>query len=136
MPAKSATLPINPPNASTSRTKWPFPRPPIAGLHDISPILLILWVIRVVFAPDRADILAASTPAWPPPITITSNVLLSELIIYFPIQNLLKILPKTSSTSTTPIKVSIALIAVLSSSAHSSTLFMPANNSSSALSKE
>ena len=39
MPAASMALPITPSMASTSRTRTPFPRPPIAGLQDISPIM-------------------------------------------------------------------------------------------------
>ena len=34
----SATRPITPSRASISRTRWPLPSPPIAGLHDIAPI--------------------------------------------------------------------------------------------------
>ena len=42
MPAASATRPIRPSSASISRTRWPLPRPPIAGLQDIAPILSAL----------------------------------------------------------------------------------------------
>ena len=61
-----------PSRASISLTKCPLPKPPIAGLQDISPIVSIFIVIKRVLAPilDEAD--AASTPAWPPPTTITS----------------------------------------------------------------
>ena len=31
--------PMTPSSASTSRTRWPFPSPPIAGLQDIAPIV-------------------------------------------------------------------------------------------------
>src|ERR1700730_8321264 len=31
------------------------------------------WVTSAVFAPIRAAALAASQPAWPPPMTMTSN---------------------------------------------------------------
>ena len=34
----SAARPIRPSRASISRTRWPLPRPPIAGLQDISPM--------------------------------------------------------------------------------------------------
>jgi hypothetical protein len=44
-------------------------------LQDISPILEKLWVTRAVRAPIRAAADAASQPAWPPPITITSKPL-------------------------------------------------------------
>ena len=61
-----------PPIASISLTMWPFPIPPIAGLHDISPILFLSIVINSTWAPVLAAALAASTPACPPPITIIS----------------------------------------------------------------
>ena len=38
MPAASMARPMTPSSASISRTSWPLPRPPIAGLHDISPM--------------------------------------------------------------------------------------------------
>src|SRR5207248_8178234 len=68
-----ATRPINPSRASISRTRCPLPSPPMAGLQDISPIVLRLWVSSSVRAPARTAAAAASHPAWPPPITITSN---------------------------------------------------------------
>src|SRR5437899_3541846 len=73
MPAASATRPIRPSSASTSRTRWPLPSPPIAGLQDIAPMVANRWVTRAVLAPMRAAALAASQPAWPPPMTMTSN---------------------------------------------------------------
>ena len=63
MLAKSAILPMMPSKASISLTKWPLPSPPIAGLHDISPIVSNLWLIKRVFAPDLAAVVAASHPA-------------------------------------------------------------------------
>ena len=39
MPAASATRPMTPSSASISRTRWPLPRPPMAGLQDISPMV-------------------------------------------------------------------------------------------------
>ena len=42
------------------------------GLHDNSPSVDAFCVSRSVRAPVRADAVAASDPAWPPPITITS----------------------------------------------------------------
>src|SRR5476651_1158715 len=72
MPARSMTRPITPSSASISRTRWPLPSPPIAGLQDISPIVSSRWVSSSVRAPSRADAAAASQPAWPPPTTITS----------------------------------------------------------------
>src|SRR5690349_369289 len=62
-----------PPNASTSFTKWPLPMPPIEGLHDICPSVSRFWESSSVFLPVRAEASAASVPAWPPPITITSK---------------------------------------------------------------
>src|SRR5262245_14168908 len=47
--------------------------PPMAGLHDIWPIKSRLSVTSAVLAPRRAAAEAASHPAWPPPITITSK---------------------------------------------------------------
>jgi hypothetical protein len=49
-----------------------LPRPPIAGLQDISPMVAALCVTSAVRAPIRAATAAASTPAWPPPTTMTS----------------------------------------------------------------
>src|SRR5829696_6941364 len=73
MPARSIARPMTPSNASISRTRWPLPRPPMAGLHDISPIVSTRWVSSRVRAPSRAAAAAASQPAWPPPTTITSK---------------------------------------------------------------
>ena len=47
------------PQASISRTRWPLPRPPMAGLHDIAPTVAKRWVTRAVLAPIRAAALAA-----------------------------------------------------------------------------
>ncbi len=65
--------PIKPSSASTSRTRCPLPRPPIAGLQDISPMVSNLCVTRAVRAPIRAAAAAASQPACPPPTTTTSK---------------------------------------------------------------
>jgi hypothetical protein len=51
--------------------RCPLPSPPIAGLHDISPIVVRLCVSSSVRAPTRAA--AASHPACPPPTTTTSH---------------------------------------------------------------
>ena len=64
---------IAPPSASTSRTRWPLPMPPIDGLQLIAPSVSRLWVSSSVFAPARAAASAASVPAWPPPTTRTSK---------------------------------------------------------------
>ena len=50
----------------------PFALPPIEGLHGILPIIFLLRVIKSVFAPIFAAANAASSPACPPPMTITS----------------------------------------------------------------
>src|SRR5258706_10388504 len=67
------TGPMMPPRASISGTRCPLPIPPIAGLQDICPIRSRLRVSRAVFAPSLAAAEAASQPAWPAPITITSK---------------------------------------------------------------
>src|ERR1700722_6618116 len=72
MAARSIARPITPSSASISRTRWPLASPPIAGLHDISPIVSRRWVTSAVRAPSRAAAAAASQPAWPPPTTTTS----------------------------------------------------------------
>ena len=72
MPAASAARAMMPPSASISRTRWPLPMPPMAGLQLIAPMVSMLWVSSRVRAPARAEANAASVPAWPPPITITS----------------------------------------------------------------
>jgi hypothetical protein len=54
MPALSAIRPMTPSRASISRTRWPLPRPPMAGLQDISPMVSSLWVSSRVRAPVRA----------------------------------------------------------------------------------
>ena len=72
MPDLSATRPMTPSRASTSRTRWPLPNPPMAGLQDISPMVSKRWVINAVHAPARHAACAASAPACPPPITMTS----------------------------------------------------------------
>src|SRR4030095_14968754 len=71
-----------PPNASISRTRCPLAIPPIAGLHDICPTRSRLSVINPVSAPRRADADAASQPAWPAPITITSNTSSKNIATY------------------------------------------------------
>ena len=68
----SVTSPICPPSASISRTICPLAIPPTAGLHDICAILFMSMVTRHVLAPMLAEAVAASHPACPPPITITS----------------------------------------------------------------
>ena len=63
MPDLSAMSPITPSKASISLTKCPLPSPPIAGLQDISPIVLVSFVNNAVVTPIREDAAAASQPA-------------------------------------------------------------------------
>src|SRR3970040_3059462 len=65
-------LPISPPKASISRTRCPLASPPMAGWHDMRPIVSALIVRRRVEHPIRAAARAASHPACPPPTTTTS----------------------------------------------------------------
>ena len=51
----------------------PLAMPPMAGLHDISPMVRLWWVMSRVRAPRRADADAASQPACPPPMMMVSN---------------------------------------------------------------
>ena len=55
----------------------------MAGLHDISPMVSTLWVTSATLAPMRAAAAAASTPAWPPPMTMTSNAFMGRYVSYF-----------------------------------------------------
>ena len=74
IPARSAATPMRPSRASISRTSAPFARPPMEGLHDISPMVRSgEGVTSATDAPSRAAAAAASVPAWPPPITTTSK---------------------------------------------------------------
>ena len=72
MAVASVTFAICPPKASISRTIWPLAIPPTAGLHDICAILFMSIVMSSVRAPILAEAVAASHPACPPPITMTS----------------------------------------------------------------
>ena len=81
MPDLSMTRPISPSSASISRTKCPLPKPPMAGLQDMAPIVFKRCVISAVDAPIRAAAAQASQPAWPPPTTITSKKELSLIKI-------------------------------------------------------
>src|SRR6185503_18141213 len=82
MPVRSMTRPMIPPSASISRTRCPFAIPPIAGLHDICPTRSRFNVISPVSAPRRAAADAASQPAWPAPITITSNLSSNDMRLF------------------------------------------------------
>ncbi len=74
-----ATLAINPSNASTSRTKAPFPMPPMDGSLESSPMSSKLFVSNSVLAPTLADAAAASHPAWLAPMTHTEQTGFSEV---------------------------------------------------------
>src|SRR5262245_55444245 len=80
MPVSSMARPINPPSASISRTRCPFAVPPIAGLHGICATVASDSVQSPTLRPMRAAAHAASTPAWPAPMTITSKSRLLMLI--------------------------------------------------------
>ncbi len=54
MPPRSATRPIRPSKASISRTRWPLPRPPMAGLQLMAPTVAKRCVTSAVRAPMRA----------------------------------------------------------------------------------
>ena len=73
MPQASATSPIRPPSASTSRTRCPLAMPPMAGLQLICAMRSSLRVKSAVRRPMRAAAAAASQPAWPAPTTTTSK---------------------------------------------------------------
>ena len=49
----------------------------------MAPTVAKLWVTSAVFAPIRAAALAASQPAWPPPITMTSKESWREIMADF-----------------------------------------------------
>ena len=74
MHARSAAFAISPPRASSSRTRWPFPVPPMAGLQGMLPTASRFTVKHRVFSPSRAAASAASMPAWPAPMTAISYV--------------------------------------------------------------
>ncbi len=73
---------MTPSRASISRTRWPLPIPPMAGLQDISPIVAARWVTSAVAAPQRAAAAAASQPACPPPITMTSKPVIARPCVF------------------------------------------------------
>ena len=74
MQARSAAFAISPPRASSSRTRWPLPVPPMAGLQGMLPTASRLMVKQMVRIPRRAVARAASMPAWPAPMTAMSYV--------------------------------------------------------------
>src|SRR5262245_13978594 len=76
MPVASIARPINPPSASISRTRCPFAVPPTAGLQGMCATVSFESVGRPTLHPSRAAAYAASTPACPAPMTMTSNRIL------------------------------------------------------------
>src|ERR1039458_8266383 len=81
MPTASATSPMMPPRASTSRTRWPLATPPTAGLQLICAIRSRFMVISAVFSPMRAAAIAASHPACPAPTTSIRPLVGTYLIL-------------------------------------------------------
>ena len=71
--AASAALAISPPRASSSRTRWPLPVPPMAGLQGMLPTVSRFMAKQTVSSPRRAGASAASIPAWPAPMTAISH---------------------------------------------------------------
>src|SRR5690606_31656778 len=59
-------------SASISRTIWPLPTPPMAGLQLIWAITPMFMVMSSTELPMLAAAAAASQPAWPPPTTMMS----------------------------------------------------------------
>src|ERR1051326_809840 len=82
MPVASIARPINPPSASISRTRCPFAVPPMAGLHGMCATVSLVSVQRATSRPMRAAAQAASTPACPAPMTMTSWYFKMELLPY------------------------------------------------------
>ena len=81
IPERSVASAIYPPRASISLVRCDFPMPPIAGLHDILPVLVLSRVTKATSSPDLFATSAASTPACPPPITIKSNIYFIFLLL-------------------------------------------------------
>ena len=92
MAVRSVTKPMYPPNASISLTICPFAIPPTAGLQLICPILFMSIVMRHVFEPKLAAAAAASQPAWPAPITITSYLKSIDVYLFTWMQKYEKVL--------------------------------------------
>src|SRR5215471_1076986 len=82
MAVASIARPMRPPSASISRTRCPFAVPPIAGLHGMCAIVSVESVQIATSRPMRAAAHAASTPACPAPITITSYEFMTYLFPY------------------------------------------------------
>src|SRR6185436_8823743 len=73
MAVASIARPMMPPSASISRTRCPLAVPPIAGLHGMWATVSFVSVQSPTWTPIRAAAYAASHPACPAPITITSK---------------------------------------------------------------
>src|SRR5581483_417635 len=73
MPVASMARAIKPPRASISATRCPFAVPPMAGLQGMWATVSSESVQIATCRPSRAAAYAASQPAWPAPITITSS---------------------------------------------------------------
>ena len=84
MQARSAARAISPPRASSSRTRWPLPVPPMAGLQGMLPTASRSMVKQTVRIPSRAAASAASMPAWPAPMTAISNSPARNSLIVYP----------------------------------------------------
>ena len=79
MNTSSAASPISPPSASSSLTRWPLAVPPMEGLQGIMASESRFRVRSRVSKPMRAHASAASQPAWPAPMTTTSNLSINIL---------------------------------------------------------
>ena len=101
--------PSAPSSASISRTRWPLPSPPIAGLHDISPSRSKRWVTssrrarpcRAPPARPRAGVAAADDDH-------VDIAMFHVKQSYLPRQKLGNTTSSTASTSTFPIRKSSA----------------------------
>ena len=77
-------LPISPPSASSSLTRWPLEVPPIFGIagHQRNAVHADCETC-CVSSPSLAQASAASQPAWPAPTTTTSTFSVIVFIIQF-----------------------------------------------------
>ena len=77
IPVASMARAMRPPRASISRTIWPLARPPMAGLQDMRPMARGSMVTRATLPFEALRMWeaahAASVPAWPPPMMLTSK---------------------------------------------------------------
>ena len=96
IPDASVASAIIPPAASISLTRCVFPKPPIAGLQDIWPMELFDMLIRQVLSFFLCAAWAASHPACPPPITITSYLSIIYFLLKFKLAELTQYLAPVS----------------------------------------